>query len=203
MLDSSIYSALVSFDSESLEEALATLGELLETRRLRFDIVVIGGGSLLLLGRLSRPTKDLDVVALVGATTLESAEPFPQELRAAVKDVAAALELADEWLNPGPTDLLKFGLPAGFRERLTSRTFGGLTVRIAGLADQICFKFYATVDQGPRSKHAQDLRLLTPSRDELIAAAQWARKHDPSDGFRAMCVQALASFGVEDGNAVL
>jgi hypothetical protein len=203
MLISGTYIAGMSFNTASLEDALATLGEVLEARDLRFDVVVVGGGSLLLLGRLKRPTKDLDVLALVGATELESAEPLPKELRTAVKDVAATLELADDWLNPGPTSLLDFGLPAGFRDRLTTKTFGGLTVRIAGLVDQICFKFYATVDQGPRSKHAQDLRLLAPSREEMIAAARWARTHDPSDGFRVLCVQALAAFGVEDGDAVL
>jgi hypothetical protein len=37
----------------------------------------------------------------------------------------------------------------------------------------------------------------------MIAAARWARTHDPSDGFRVLCVQALAAFGVEDGDAVL
>ena len=58
-------------------------------------------------------------------------------------------------------------------------------------------KFYAAVDQGPRSKHAQDLRQLGPTRDELRAAARWARTHDTSDGFRRLCSEALAAFGVE------
>ena len=197
------YTARVDFDATTLEEALATLGELLESRGHAFDVVVIGGGSLLLLRLLSRPTKDLDVLALARADALERAQPFPDPLRVAVQDVAATLNLDEDWLNPGPTSLLDFGLPEGFRQRLQSRTYGGLTVRIADRRDQIFFKLYAAIDQGPRSKHAQDLRRLAPSRDELIAAARWARTHDPSEGFRVTCVQALASFGVEDGDALL
>jgi hypothetical protein len=123
---------VVSFDAASLEEALATLGELLETRGHAFEIVAIGGGSLLLLELLSRPTKDLDVVALARSTTLERADPLPPALRDAVKDVAAALNLAEDWLNPGPASLFDLGLPGGFRERLTVRRFGGLTIHIAG-----------------------------------------------------------------------
>ena len=122
---------VVSFDAAFLEGALATLGELLETRGHAFEIVAIGGGSLLLLGLFSRPTKDVDVVALA-RSTLERADPLPPALRDAVKDVAAALNLAEDWLNPGPASLFDLGLPGGFRERLTVRRFGGLTIHIAG-----------------------------------------------------------------------
>ena len=73
---------------ESLEQALETLGELLETRNQRFEIVAIGGGSLLLLGVLQRPTKDLDVVALVVDDGFERADPLPKALRDAAADVA-------------------------------------------------------------------------------------------------------------------
>jgi hypothetical protein len=112
-------------------------------------------------------------------------------------DVASTMALAPGWLNAGPTSLLSFGLPTGFAERMSVRVFGGLVVHLAGRFDQICFKFYAAVDQGPRSKHAQDLRQLGPTRDELRAAARWARTHDTSDGFRSMCSEALAAFGGE------
>jgi hypothetical protein len=150
------------------------------------------------MGLIRRPTKDLDVVALMQSNKLNRAEPLPVPLRDAITDVASTLGLADDWLNPGPTSLLDHGLPEGFEKRLTSRTFGGLVVHIASRGDQICFKFYAAVDQGPRSKHVQDLQKLAPSRDELIAAARWARTHDPSEGFRLICVDALASFGIGD-----
>ena len=76
-----------------------------------------------------------------------------------------------------------------------------LVVNLAGRYDQICFKLYAAVDQGPRSKHVQDLRLLGPTEEELLAAARWTVTHDPSEGFRAMLAQALAFLGVEDADA--
>src|ERR1700733_14411792 len=130
-LESRAYNACMSFDASSLEEALLTLGELLDTRKQRFEVIVIGGGSLLLMGLIRRPTKDLDVVALMQSSKLSRAEPLPAPLRDAIADVASTLGLADDWLNPGPTSLLDHGLPEGFEERLTPRTFGGLVVHVA------------------------------------------------------------------------
>ena len=49
--------------------------------------------------------------------------------------------------------------------------------------DQICFKLYATVDQGPTSKHYTDLKYFKPNKDELEKAKQWCITHDPSEGF--------------------
>jgi hypothetical protein len=188
----------MELDAALLEDALTTLGAVLESRGHHFEVVAIGGGSLLLLGVIRRPTKDIDIVALIDdARGLMSAEPLPQPLREACADVASTLGLAEDWLNPGPTSLLAFGLPDGFAGRTTKREFGGLIVHLAGRFDQICFKFYAAVDQGPRSKHVQDLSKLAATPGELRAAAAWARTHDPSDGFREMSRQALATFGVE------
>lgn len=38
------------FEADSLRQALATLGALLQDRGVAFEIVVVGGGGLLLLG---------------------------------------------------------------------------------------------------------------------------------------------------------
>ena len=181
-----------------LEEALHALGLLLESRERRAGIAVIGGGSLLLLGLIQRPTKDLDVVALVEGVRLGTAKPLPDYLVEAVRDVARAMELAEDWLNPGPTELLDPGLPAGFMDRVTTRSFGALVVHVASRSDQVFFKLYATVDQGPRSKHFADLKQLAPRPDELRAAARWCTTHDPSEGFAEMLRQALAALGVQD-----
>lgn len=185
-------------DLDSLGEALQVLGELLGDRGLQFDLALIGGGALLLVGAISRPTKDLDVVAIVDFDALRRAEPFPPGLRSAVEDVAGALGLPPNWLNPGPAALLDLGLPSGFLERAETRRFGSLTVRLASRVDQIAFKLYAAVDQGPRSKHFADLSKLDPTRGELLESGRWCRTHDPSDGFQAMLVQALAALGIED-----
>ena len=186
------------FDVDSLDDALQVLGDLMEDRTLRFDLALIGGGALLLVGAISRPTKDLDVVAIVESDLLRRAEPFPPELRRAVEDVAGALGLPRDWLNPGPAALLDLGLPSGFLDRAQTRHFGSLTVRLASRVDQIAFKLYAAVDQGPQSKHFADLGKLEPTREELLDSGRWCRTHDPSEGFQSMLVQALMALGVED-----
>jgi hypothetical protein len=123
------------------------------------------------------------------------AQPLPEYLTVAVVDVARALGLPLDWLNPGPASLLDLGLPPGFGARVELRTFGALVVHVASRFDQICFKLYASVDQGPRSKHARDLALLQPKTDELRSAAAWCRSQDPSDGFAAELNRALAALG--------
>lgn len=190
-------------NQKALERALAFLGQLLAERALSYEIVVGGAGGLVLLGLLQRPTRDLDVLALVSGGRYVKAKPLPQPLSEAVRDSAQALGLANDWLNAGPADLLDFGLPAGFEERVTTRRFGGLTVHAAGRFDQICMKVYASVDQGPRSRHFADLKRLEPSATELLEAGRWARSHDPSDGFRSSLLQMLEALGVSDADSKL
>lgn len=71
-------------------------------------------------------------------------------------------------------------------------------MHIADRRDQVFFKLYAAVDQGPRSKHFEDLRRLKPTTDELREAAAWARTHDPSEGFRQELRAALRELRVVD-----
>ena len=185
-------------DASLLDQALATLGTLLARRGLQFELVTAGGGSLLLLGLGVRATRDLDIVAIVSDRSYAKAQPFPADLHDAACDVGAALGLGDDWLNPGPTDLLDFGLPPGFEQRTVTRTYDGLTLHVASRSDQICLKLYAAVDQGPRSKHYDDLRRLTPTAGELLFAARWTVTHDPSPGFRQQLVEVLHQLGVGD-----
>lgn len=105
-----------------LADALTTLGQILQDRGEAHDVVVVGGGALLLLGCIQRPTKDLDAVARVEGERWIRAEPFPESLTRAVEDVAAALDLANDWLNPGPAALVDLGLPVGFEDRVVHRT---------------------------------------------------------------------------------
>jgi hypothetical protein len=193
----------MDIDSRLLDEALATLGEVLESRGLTYEIVAVGGSALMLLGLVERPTKDLDALALVENGTYITADPLPLPLREAITNVGRALGLSDDWLNPGPTELLRFGLPEGFEQRVQHRSYGGLTLQVAGRLDQICFKLYAAVDQGAGSKHAADLRRLEPTRNELLSAARWSRTQDPSDGYREMLLAMLRELDVEADDAYL
>ena len=187
----------------TLEAALHALGEVLEARRLAYDVVAAGGSSLMLLGLLERPTRDLDVVALVESGRYVKANPLPSPLADAALDVGETLGIGGAWLNAGPTDLLDFGLPPGFADRVETRRYDALTLRLASRLDQICQKLYAAVDQGPRSKHFEDVVRLAPSDDELLFAARWSITRDPSEGFRADLVRALALFGVPDAQSRL
>jgi hypothetical protein len=183
-----------------IAEALEALSETLEARHLAYELVAVGGSSLVLLGLITRATRDLHIVATVEAGEYVAARTLPEPLVAAVRDIGEVLGIGPDWLNPGPAALLDFGLPEGFAERAEIRSFGALTLHVASRADQIYLKLYAVVDQGPRSKHVDDLRALQPLRDELRGAAAWARTHDPSPAFRDEPVAALRLFGVDDAD---
>lgn len=188
---------MAQLDDSNLAAALEALGLILQRRGSAFDLAVIGGSGLLLLEIVSRTTKDLDIVGLVEGSRVVKVDRLPAELESAAHAVGAQFDLPEDWINAGPSALIDFGLPAGFLARCTRMRFGGLSLSVAGRFDQIHFKVYAAVDQGPRSKHAQDLEALAPSHAELLAAARWCRTHDPSSGFGHMLVQFLATFGLE------
>jgi hypothetical protein len=183
---------------EDLDEALQTLGAVLVSRGTPYTLAVVGGGGLLLLRLLDRPTRDMDVVAIVEDGTYVKPEGLPAPLAAAVADVGNALGLAPDWINVGPSSLLDLGLPTGFRSRADVRRFEALELHVASRTDQICLKLYAAVDQGPRSKHMADLRRLTPGPEELADAARWVVTHDGSPGFRRELLGALRDLGVEE-----
>lgn len=185
--------------AEAAHSLLEALGQQLLASGSRFDLVVIGGSALLARGLVDRATRDVDVVALAAEDGVRSAVDLPQELLAAVEVVARDFEVPNDWLNNGPAELLRFGLPAGLESRWETQTYGpALRVRWASRFDQIHFKLYAAVDQA--GKHLGDLEALHPNRDELIAAARWSREHDPSEGFLNALSEALKYFGVEDAN---
>lgn len=186
---------------EELTRALQALGETLAIRGQAATLVVVGGGSLLLLGQLDRPTADIDVLAVVDGERYRKADPLPQPVATAALEVSSAYGLAVDWLNPGPTSPLDLGLPAGFRERVSVRPYGALEIRFASRYDQIHFKLYAAVDRGERSVHTADLERLRPTTAELRDAAAWARTHDPSEPFAAELRRALSYFGVEASDA--
>lgn len=194
-----------NLDAEQLANALRELGDLLASRDSPYEVVLIGGGNLMLRGLISRTTtKDLDLLGARTANGVVPLRPLPEDMRRAIRDVADALGLEPDWINLGPDSLLDLGLPAGFEARLERAQYGGgLGVWMAGRFDMICFKLYAAVDQGTRSHHFQDLRELRPTRDELVAAGRWTTTHDPSSVFRALLISLIEAFGVEDADAAL
>ena len=155
------------------------------------------------LGLLQRPTRDLDVVALIESEQYVKVKALPGPLAQAVREVGDTLGLGPNWLNVGRSDLLDFGLPEGFALRTKVRRYGSLTLRIAGREDQVALKLYAATDQGPQSKHLQDLRALAPKPEEPLRGARWAITDDPSQPFRSELVAVLEALGMPDADQLL
>lgn len=185
---------------ETLDVLLSALEEQLGALDHHVEIVVIGGSALTALGLVRRATRDVDLLAIADRGQLHLAEPLPNELRAARAAVARDFGLDENWLNAGPTDLIKWGLPDGFMTRVVTRPYGpALVVHFAGRLDHIHFKLFALVDQGG-GRHETDLRALDPTHEELLAAARWSITQDPSPGYRTVLVDALRYLGVNDAH---
>jgi len=186
---------------DNFDQALRLLnGHLALAGAPRFNLVVCGGTALLAAGLVLRTTRDVDVVALMDDKgVLLDPAPLPLMLLQAAREVATDLGLPDDWLNNGPSSgaggLFRMGLPVGFVQRLTWVTIGEkLAVGFIGRYDQIHFKLYAAVDQSG-GYHADDLRQLNPTDDELLAAARWTRTHDSSEGYLMVLQWFLREFG--------
>lgn len=191
-------------DDKEIEKILSALGELLDARSFIIpELVVCGGSALNVLGLVSRTTKDVDVVAFAensaGSYYLRSADPFPIGLEDAIKKVARDFNLPETWLNSGPTSAVDLGLPDGLMERVETKRYGkNLIVHYLSRYDQIHFKLYAAVDQGP-GKHLSDLGALKPGAGELLEAAQWSVTNDVSETFRQSVKDLLRHLGLDDG----
>lgn len=176
---------------------MSLLGNLMIARgRAPVHLVVCGGSALIALNLVTRTTRDVDVLATLEDGELRCARPLPAWLREDAEAVRAELNLPDNWLNDGPADedLFRLGLPAGLAGRLVLREFGlALKVSLIARQDQIHFKLYAAADQGGR--HFTDLRKLSPTADELVAAARWTFTQDVSDPFRQTVGEILAALG--------
>jgi hypothetical protein len=191
-------------DGTGVDAALSALGEQLGYGDAeQVEMIVCGGSALQALGFIGRTTRDVDVLALFRSTTdghrcLLCAEPLPDSVVSAAAVVARDLELPDNWLNAGPTDLLSQGLPEGLLDRLHSRRYGAkLVIHFIGRFDQICFKLYAAVNGGS-AHHLSDLKVLTASEDEMLAAAQWCLTQDASDIFPAIVFSFLEKTGYQN-----
>lgn len=180
------------------EEALRAVGELLEFEGHSIAIVVLGGSAMILLGFVSRATKDVDVVALAaassGKTILRRPEPLPDPLARAIKRVAVDMGLEPDWMNAAAGGQWDTGLPPGLGERLIWRDYAGLRVGLVDRQDLVFFKLYAAADHtGPGSVHYQDLLALRPSPSELENAAAWIATQDASEGFTRIVDKVIRS----------
>ena len=79
---------------ETFEEPLAALGQLLEERRLRYELYAVGGGALQLLGLITRPTRDIDIVGKVEGQRILPMVTLPTPLARAIEDTARVFRIS-------------------------------------------------------------------------------------------------------------
>lgn len=191
--------------SEQLDQALGLLGEYLENEgHDHHHLVVCGGAALIAKSLVVRTTSDVDVLALLNEEAKAlSPDPLPDEIIEGAAFVQKTMPvLPEDWLNNGPSrhpgGIFQTGLPEGLVERLSSRHYGeALTVYFLDRIDQIHLKLFAAIDSGP-GRHVDDLLKLTPSPEEIEAAANWSLTHDRSSGFKMMLTSMLNQLGFSD-----
>ena len=166
----------------------------LTERALRLDAVVIGGTALNLLGVVSRPTQDCDILHPELAKEIEdAARAFAAEMR------RSGEALQDDWLNNGPASLAK-QLPPGWEERLQT-VFTGAAIHLRCLAreDLLRTKLFALCDRGI---DLGDCIALAPTADELAAVLSWLEQQDLNPDWPAHVRATLADLGTRLGHAV-
>lgn len=150
------------------------------------DVSICGGAALNILDLVQRTTKDVDLVF---------SETLPTLFIEAIQITANYFNLKPDWINQGPVELLKLGLPEGYFERCHPLRLGNITWLLTGRTDQIHFKLYASLDRG--GYHIQDLLALHPTDEEIFQAAQWCFTHDVSDPFKELALDFLNRQGWE------
>jgi hypothetical protein len=151
-------------------ETISAFDSFLANRGLSLDAVIVGGAALGLLGITARQTRDCDVlVPDLPDTILTAAQEFAVFCR------SKGDPLSDEWLNNGPSSLVRT-LPSGWRERLQIAFEGeALTLRCLGRADLIRSKLFALCDRGI---DLPDCLALAPTDGELDEVEDWVAAQD-------------------------
>lgn len=164
-------------NGDDLNKALYLLGEFLAEGSSAPVWLVVGGGSALLAQRLStRPTKDVDVMALrEWEGNVVSAYPLPDPVKQAAAKVAIELRLDQNWLN-GAASLHGFNLsllPTGFWHDFDTRDYGqSLKVSFIGRSGLIPLKLSAALDRDQR-RDIEDLLNLKPNATETEESLRW------------------------------
>jgi len=186
--------------AETIEKIFAALNKNIELHKgTKISIVVCGGTALFVLDLVSRTTKDVDVLGLVDEKKGEISylRKFPDWFLKSSDTVARDFNLPDDWINLGPAEQIKSGLPEGLFKRLTKKKYGKfLDVYFISRIDQIFFKLYASLDRG--GYHVDDLWELSPSKKELLNASRWVLTQDMSAGFKSILISFLKKFGYNE-----
>lgn len=168
-------------NEEDLNRALDLLAEFLADGSAAPVWLVVGGGSALLVQRLSaRPTKDVDVMALrEWEGNVISAYPLPAPVKDAASKVARELRLDSDWLN-GAASLHGFDLsqlPTSFWQDIDDREYGqALKVSFIGRPGLILLKLGAALGRD-QHRDMEDLLSLKPTQIETEESLRWILKN--------------------------
>ena len=163
---------------EAFDRHLADLG-------LRFEGVIIGGSALVLMGVVSRLTRDVDVLM----------PTLPEAIANAARDFAgqqrqAGHDIIDDWLNNGPVQLGEV-LPAGWRDRVEPLFKGeAIVFNTLGRIDLLMSKLFALADRG---SDLEDCLALKPTTEELAECLPWLEQQDANTMWPAHVQQTIAA----------
>lgn len=193
---------------DNLLNVLQELAEWLKFHDAKpMDWVVCGGVAMSLQNLNDRTTQDVDVLGAWDATALEVVcmDEFPQVAKLCIRKVVESHPelkgFGANWLNLGPSDLTRHGLPKGHASRLKPVKFGdALTLHLLSRVDLIALKLYAAADSLSHRQeiHFQDLKTLQPSFQELDTALDWVRTRSDFDVRRPELQHALERLGRDD-----
>jgi hypothetical protein len=189
-----------TFSRKLLDLALRRLNARLAYADMEpFEIVVCGGAAMIVLNLVSRPTRDVDVLAILKPKLEGTDEPqLPSEVRRLVAEIGKELDIKDDWLNFGPVRLLRLGVSPGLLERATRVRYGEfLTVRFVDRLDQVAFKIFAAMDPKEGLRHLADLLEFKPTESEARHAATWLLDRNTSSDFTDKLRQVLDRIGHE------
>jgi hypothetical protein len=195
-------------DRTKLEELLAELDDLLDLADCEpVEWVVCGGAALALQQLTQRTTGDVDLLGRWSPNRMDviSMTEFPEDVQRCIDQVIDSHPELDgfrhRWINLGPTDLVRTGLPGGYQDRKVTRRFGDhLTLHLLGRRDLIALKLYAASDdRGKRQRiHDADLWAMTPTWLELDDAINWIRSRPDFEQVRPTLKHQLGAHGYED-----
>ncbi len=188
------------FKGEEVNQALKRLAENMEiTECPALKIVVCGGAALNVLGLVTRPTSDIDVLGTTEEGRIERPR-FPEKFKQVIKEMSEESGYRKDWINTGPSMLIEY-LPEGLTDRLTHKSYGNkLDVYFLSRRDQIFFKMYASVNKG--GYHYNDLQQLNPSAQEARESAAWTfykiPKQIPLEETKQQLKQVLEGLGYNE-----
>jgi hypothetical protein len=167
-------------DAAAIHRSLRALADALAVRGASYELVILGGGSLLARSLSTRGTADIDVLGLrLPDGSVRSAFEFPPDLQAASDEVAEAFALPPRWLDDRPGSDFANAAPDGFEERLDAVDYGP-SLRVWHLArfDIVAIKLTAASERWgePQDKHWRDVVALAPSLEEIEHARAFATR---------------------------